>query len=143
MTQIAINSFRSHTRQTCHLRLLPQPQATAASFLERVPEKTVRTVYAAFLQQVDGENKRLSESKERECDAALNEFLAAFFRVAERANVWQLAALWHLAPVIFTLDAQLEASKTGIELDRIEMFDVINAAAARVVEAGKLFKEKA
>lgn len=139
---------QTQTATKASLRLVPAQDATpdnsptATSLLVDAARQTGRTLLACFthLQQDQQSRSRLTARRNlRQADAALNEFHAAFYRVAENANLWDITALFDLAPVIFAMDAQLKAQAAGVPFDHHALHQTIRAAQA-VTRDAKLWQ---
>ena len=109
--------------------LRPAPtgaKPAGADLINQVSSRTQRTLYAAFLQ-VRGEDRG---RRRQPCADAMDEFMNALYRVTEQGDVWRLSVLSHLAPVVFALDAQLDAAETGRTLSEEQVSAAINEALA-------------
>lgn len=106
---------------------LAAPKATQSvnSFLNGVLTRTVRAVAECRAQQAG----------QLTSDTGLNDFMAALYRVCDGAHVWRSPVLIHLAAVIFSLDAELEAETGGICIPEIQLSNAIQKAQQAAASA--------
>ncbi len=96
------------TRTNTHLRMVPKPKdtpkLTADQIVNQVAEHTFEaTSYAWFTAR----DRPVS-------DVPIERFMTALYRVTDKSEaLWEPLVMAYVAPVIYALDAELDAQATG------------------------------
>lgn len=96
------------TKTNTHLRMVPKPKAapklTADQLVNQVAEHTFEALsYCWFTTR----QRPMS-------DVPIDRFMTALYRVTDESGaMWQPLVMAYLAPVIYALDAELDAAATG------------------------------
>lgn len=91
---------------------------TVRSSLNMALTRTVRAVTECRTQQAG----------QLTSDAGLDDFMSALYRVCHEASVWRSHVLLYLAPVIFCLDAEMQAEVKGDSISAARLSAAIQMA---------------
>ncbi len=106
----------------------PMPASTrpdCADLANQASAKTVRALYACFLLE-----RREERGRRAKCNAAVDEFMHALYRITEHGDVLRLGIIYHLAPIVFALDARLDCDEAGVQLSENQVSAAIEEALA-------------